>query len=169
MPTLDQTPTTRAAETTARYSAAAEANDIDGVLATMAPDVTLHSPITERVTFNGRDEMRELLAVAFETISDIRYFEDIGDARTRVLFFRGMVGRQPVEEAARLTLNDDGLITELTLFFRPLPGLTALAAKLGPRITARRHGAVRARLGRLLLAPIAALTRIGDRFIRYFA
>jgi hypothetical protein len=168
MSTLEQMPTPAAAATTARYRAAAEAHDIDGVLATMTPDVVLHSPITEKVSFNGQEEMRELLEAVFETISDIRYFADIGDERNRALFFRGMIGRQPLEEAVRMTLTEDARIAELTLFFRPLPGLATLAAELGPRVTERRHGPGRARLARLLLAPLGAITRIGDRFVRFF-
>jgi hypothetical protein len=85
------------------------------------------------------------------------------------LFFRGRIGRRAVEEAMRVTLNEDGLISELTLFFRPLPGLAAFAATLGPRITTRRHGRARALLARLLLAPLALITRVGDRLIRFFA
>jgi len=112
--------------------------------------------------------MRELLEAVFETITDIRYFADIGDERNRALFFRGMIGRQPLEEAVRMTLTEDARIAELTLFFRPLPGLATLAAELGPRITERRHGPGRARLARLLLAPLGAITRIGDRFVRFF-
>jgi hypothetical protein len=160
---------TSSATTTARFAAAAEAHDIDGALATMAPDVVLRSPISDRVSFTGHEEMRELLEAVFETISDIEYFVDIGDERTRALFYRGRVGRQPVEEATRATLNEDGLISELTMFFRPLPGLATLAAELGPRVTRRRHGPARALLGHLLLAPLAALTRIGERFIHFFA
>ena len=48
--------------------------------------------------FHGHDEMRELLEAVFDTFTEIRYFLDIGDDRTRSLAFRGLVGRQPVEE-----------------------------------------------------------------------
>ena len=78
MATLEQTPTDIAAATTARYRKTAEAGDIDGLLATLSPDVVFHSPITERAVFRGHDEMRELLEAVFDTFTDIRYFLDIG-------------------------------------------------------------------------------------------
>ena len=37
----------------------------------MTPDVVLRSPITERVSFSGQKEMRELLEAVFVTISDL--------------------------------------------------------------------------------------------------
>jgi hypothetical protein len=102
-------------------------------------------------------------------VTDVDYFADVGDDRTRVLFFRGRIGGQAVEEATRVELGDDGLISEMTLFFRPLPGIAALAAAMAPRVVAQRHGRARALVARLAMAPIALLTRIGDFFIPLFA
>jgi hypothetical protein len=158
-----------AAETTARYRAAAEAHDVEGVIATLAADVVLHSPITERVGFRGHDEMRELLGSVFEALTDIRYTHDIGNERQRALFVRARVGGQPVEEAMRIGLNDHAQIDEITLFFRPLPGLAALAGALAPRVVERRHGRARAVAAKVLMAPLVLLTRIGDFFIPLFA
>jgi hypothetical protein len=42
-----------------------------------------------------------------------------------------------IEQAARLHLDDDALIDEITIWIRPLTGLAALAAALGPRLGAR--------------------------------
>src|SRR2546423_1010387 len=107
--------------TTARFRRAAEAHDIEDLIDTLAPDVVLHSPITDRVAFHGRDEVRELLGSVFATIEDIRYFADVGDMRTRALFYRASVNGQPLEEATRIELDDQQQIKEITLFFRPLP------------------------------------------------
>lgn len=147
---------------TAAYRRASEAHDIDALLETLAPGVILRSPISDRVEFHGRDEIRELLGSVFATITDIRYFADIGDDRTRALFYRASVDGQQLEEAARIELDDLGRITVITLFFRPLPGLTTLAAALVPRL-ARRHGRIRSVVARLLLGPLGLATRVGDR------
>lgn len=56
------------------------------MIATLAPDVVLRSPITDRVVFRGHQEMRELLASVFVVINAIHYFADVGDQRTRALF-----------------------------------------------------------------------------------
>ena len=66
-------PATAHPATTARFRRAEEAHDIEGVLETLAPDVVVRSPITDRVTFQGRDEVRELLRSVFATIDDISF------------------------------------------------------------------------------------------------
>ncbi len=162
--TIDQS-----SATTARFRQAAEAHDIEGVIETLAPDVVLHSPITDRVLFAGHDEVRELLRSVFVTIDDIRYFVDVGNARTRALFYRASVNGQPLEEATRVELDDQGLIQEITLFFRPLPGLTTVAAALGPRLAHSRHGRFRASIARLFLGPLGLVTRVGDRLAPWLA
>jgi hypothetical protein len=151
----------KARETTRRYRAAVESADVESFLATLVPDVVLHSPITARTPFSGHDEMRALMRAVFASIEDIRYFEDIGDAETRALFYRARVGRQEVEEATLVRLDTQALITEIRLWFRPLPGLTAVMAKLGPEL-ARDRGRGRAAAAAALASPLAAAARLGD-------
>jgi hypothetical protein len=153
--------------TTARFRRAVEAGDVEGVIETLAPDVVLHSPITARFDFNGRDEVRDLLRSVFATIDGIRYFADVGDDRTRALFYRGSVNGEPLEEATRIELDDEGRIKEITLFFRPLPGLATLTAALAPRV-ARRHGRFRALVARALTYPLGLATRLGDSIVVWF-
>lgn len=167
MATLEHPPTDSAATTTARYRQAGEAGDVEAVLAVLAPDVVLRSPITDRISFHGHEEMRDLLESVFETMTDIRYFADIGDDRQRALFFRARVGRQPIEECMRAELNEQGLVSEITVAIRPLPGLAALAVALAPKVIARRRGPVVAAIARALIAPLGLLTRLGDRAIPF--
>lgn len=142
--------------------AAVEAADLDGFLATLSPRVTLRSPISERAEFHGVAEMRELMRAVFDTVEDIRYYEDLGDERARVVFYRARVGSQPIEEACLLRFDDDGLIDELVLWIRPMPGIVRLAAALGPRL-ARERSRPRAALVAVAARPLAWLTAIGDR------
>jgi hypothetical protein len=153
---------------TSAFRHAVESADVDGVVATLAPDVVLHSPITDRVTFVGRDEIEQLLPLIFETIRDIRYFADVGNDHTRALFYRARVRRQLVEEATRIELDDERRVRSITVFFRPLPGLATLTAALGPRV-AHKHGRIRSLLARLVLAPLGFATRVGDRLVKIFA
>lgn len=152
---------------TARYRSAAEAGDIEGVIATLAPNVVMHSPITDRVAFHGHAEVRELLESVFSVIDGISYFADVGDSHTRALFYRASVNGQPLEEATRIELDPAGQIAEVTLFFRPLPGLATLTAALAPRVAARRHGQLRSVVARLLAAPLGLATRAGDRLVTW--
>lgn len=135
--------TTPAEDTVRRMRAAMEAGDIEGVMATTAPDVVLRSPITDKFQFRGHAELRELMEVVLETVADIRYYEEIGDDRTRAVFYRARVGSQPVDEACLIRLDDQARITEFTIWYRPLPGLASVAAGLAPRLT-RRHSRARA-------------------------
>jgi hypothetical protein len=152
----------RAVATTASYRGAVERGDVDGFLATLAPGAVLHSPITMLTDFRGHEELRELMAAVFATIDDIAFFEEVGDAATRVLFYRARAGSQPLEEVTLLRLDEEARITELTIWFRPLPGLTAVMAGLAPRLAGRR-ARWRGLAAAALTGPLAPLTRAGDR------
>jgi SnoaL-like domain len=160
--TLPATADFPAAATTARWRAAVEARDLERFMATLAPDVVVHSPLTDRTQFQGHEDVRTLILAVFATIHDIHYTHDIGDAHTRALVYTARVGRQRVQEATLLRLDDDALVAEVTFWFRPLPGLTALAATLVPGL-ARARSRPRALLLRLLATPLAWVTRGGDR------
>jgi hypothetical protein len=41
-----------------RYRQASEADDIDGLMSTLAPDMELVSPISGRMVFRGQDDLR---------------------------------------------------------------------------------------------------------------
>jgi hypothetical protein len=147
-----------------RYQRAGETADVELAMSAFAPDVVLRSPLTDRVRFTGHAELRQLLEVAYTHLSEVRFHTDVGDERTRMVVYTGRVGGEQIEEAALLRLDDDGLIAELTLFVRTLPGLVALMDAFGPDI-ARRNG--RPWAARLLAAaakPLLAMVRSGDRY-----
>jgi SnoaL-like domain len=161
MPEVDEQAIEDAKETTLRYRKAIEMGDTEAFLTTLSRDVVIHSPITARIQFQGHEEVRTLMRGVFASIEDIEYFEDIGDAATRALFYRARVGGQAIEEATLVRLDGHALITEIRLWFRPLTGLTAVMARLGPAL-AREHGRGRGAAAALLASPLAAATRIGD-------
>lgn len=150
--------------TVGTFQLAAATRDIDLAMSTLADDVVLHSPLTDRFTFNGKEDLRRLFETAYEKFDGLSYDTAIGDGRRRVLIGGGHVGGQRFDETLLLTLDDHGKIAELTLFIRPLPGLTAVMAALGPAL-ARRNGRSRltANVLRVMAAPLAAVTRAGDR------
>jgi hypothetical protein len=152
----------QAAATTARWRAAVEAGDADAWAQTLAPDVVLNSPITTSTTFNGVEDCKELLRHVLQVIDGIAFTDDVGDATTRALFYTASVRGVQVEEATRVRLDDQARVTEITLWFRPLPGLTALMAALGPRL-ARRNGRSKAAATALMTRPLAAMTKSGDK------
>lgn len=123
------------------------------------------SPLTARFRFEGRDHVHEAFAAAFEVIDEMGFHTELGDNAARALFLRGRCGRQWFEEAQLLRFDAGGLIRELTLFGRPLPGVTAVIAAIGPRMLQRQRRPPAATLIGAATAPMAALTRLGERHL----
>ncbi|MFD1544032.1 nuclear transport factor 2 family protein [Nonomuraea guangzhouensis] len=145
------------------YREAGEAKNVDAIMSTLAPDVVFHSPLSATAGFHGHEQVRELFTAAMAALSGLRYHTDVGDERTRMIAATARLGRQEIEESALLRLDERGLIKEITMWIRPLPGLTAMMAALGPAL-ARATG----KPGLPLLVgaatkPLAAMTRLGDR------
>jgi hypothetical protein len=160
---MDQSGNTdRASRTTAAWRAAGERGDVEAADRCLAPGIELISPLTASFRFRGRDQVRDVLAAAFGVISDIRYHTEVGDAATRALFYRGRCGQEQFEEAQLVRLDPDGLIIELTLFGRPLPGVTAVMAEIGPALLRRQGRPGRARVVAAATKPLAAMTRLGE-------
>ncbi|WP_037315482.1 nuclear transport factor 2 family protein [Amycolatopsis orientalis] len=150
-------------DTTERYRRAIETRDVALALSAFAPDAVVHSPLTSRVRFTGHAELEPLLEVAYAHLRDVRFHTDTGDASTRVVVYTARVGGEEMEEAAVLKLDEDGLITEATLFVRPLPGLVALMDAFGPDIARRNGRTFAARLLNVATKPLLAMVRSGDR------
>jgi SnoaL-like domain len=150
-------------ETVATWQQAGRTKDVAALRRCLAPDVVMISPLTAAFRFRGPDELCEVIGAAWEVLTDLRFHTAVGDDHTRALFFHSTAGGQAVEEAQLLRFDQDGLITELTLYGRPLPGVTAMMTGIaGPLL--RRQG--RPLAGRLLTAataPLALLTRTGER------
>ncbi|MDO8188355.1 nuclear transport factor 2 family protein [Conexibacter sp. JD483] len=147
---------------TAAYCAAVDAGDLEALRATLAPGVTLKSPITDSFEFSGREQVLAVMREVFVVTSERRFSADAGDARQRVLTGHAKVRGVALDESVHVTLDEAGLITRLVLFIRPLPALTTLAAELGPRV-ARQNSPARAVAVRAMLGPLAFMMRSGEK------
>lgn len=150
-------------EVISAWRAAGERGDAQAATQCLTSDVEVISPLTAQFRFRGHNQVRDMLGAAFEVISGIRYHTEVGDGDTRALFYHGRAGREEIEEAQLLRLEHSGLIRELTLFGRPLPGLTAVMADIGPRLLRRQGRPGLARVVNLATAPLAVMTRLGER------
>src|SRR5271165_7655349 len=113
-------------------------HDVEAVIGCFSSDIVIRSPITQRVRFEGIEQASELFRQVFRVISDIRFYETIGDDRNQVVFWRGRVRRNYIEEANLLRFDERGLVKEMTVFMRPVPGLLALAVELASSLAGRR-------------------------------
>lgn len=143
-------------------AAAMRNGDFTALRDALAPEVVLVSPITGSFRFEGRDDVLELLMTVRRTFDDYEYVDVLGGDRAAAVRFRARVGDQPVEGVDLMSFDDGGSVREMTVFIRPLPGLTAVLGALAPQI-ARPNGHWRAVLARLLTRPLVAITRGGDR------
>ncbi len=152
---------------TARHPlrAALEQRDASATAALLAPGAVLRGPVTA-APFRGRARVAHVLALVADVLEELEYTADAPlDAERHVLAFRGRIGRRPVEGVDVLRTDAAGLIGEVTVTARPLSGVMAFAATLGPALlagTSRPLGAAAAvALRPLPGAAAAVLDRAG--------
>ena len=160
--------TSSVSATIAAYRAAGERGDADAVSALLAPDVALHSPLTERVRFAGRDEVAAMHRDIFAVLEELETGEPLDRDDTRAFTFRARVRGVELNAVILAEFNEDAQIADLTLFGRPLPATAALFAALPPRVAARRRGPAMGALVALIARPIAFVVRTADRLAPRF-
>lgn len=137
--------------------AAFEARDHGGIVDALSPDVVLRSPIFD-VPFRGIEEAGDLFAVLLEVLWPLTYLDEIpGDPH--VLHFVGDINGKELEGIDLLRFDDQGKVREITVFFRPFPGVAAFLAAMGPKIGRRRGGPGRAAILAAAGAPVSGLMR----------
>jgi hypothetical protein len=102
------------------FRRAAETKDLDLMRETLAEDIVLHSPILFK-GFEGRDVALFVLSNVIEVFEDFRYLDEAHGDGTVVLRFAATV---------------DGLVTDLTVFLRPLKAVHAFNELMAPRLGA---------------------------------
>lgn len=161
-------PASPASTATATLRAAAERGDADAVAELLAPDVVLHSPLTARVRFEGKDEVAALHRDIFAVLDDLETTEPLALGDTRSFSFRARVRGVELEAMLLARFNDQGQIVELTIFGRPLPAVATLFAALPPRVSARLHGRPTGALVAFVARPLAFVMRTADRLAPRF-
>jgi hypothetical protein len=122
-----------------QYRIASEANDIEALLAVLTPDAELVSPLSGRMVFRGKEDLRVLLTAVYGGMTGLRWREEFGDARHRLLIGDGRVGPLRMSDAMVFDLADDGRIRRIRPHLRPWLAMTLFALILGPKV-ARRPG-----------------------------
>ncbi|HYI37516.1 MAG TPA: nuclear transport factor 2 family protein [Thermoleophilaceae bacterium] len=115
------------------FRAAVENRDVDAMRAALHPDVVFRSPAVF-TPYEGVDDVMGLLGHVIEVFEDFEYTDELEGRSTHALVFAARVGDKRVEGLDHLTLDPDGLVTELVVMVRPLSGLIALAQAMGARL-----------------------------------
>lgn len=130
-----------------RYQSASEAGDIDGIMATLAPDVEVVSPISGRMVFRGEDDVRHLFAAVYGTLRDLRWTQTVGEGSDWVAVGEARIGPVRMTDAMLLELAPDGRIRKVGPHLRPWLALTLFALVLGPKVGLRPGVVLRALRG----------------------
>lgn len=147
---------------------ATQHRDAAAIAPLLSPDVSFHSPLTSRARFEGADEVVALLRDVFRVLDDIETDQVLAGADARAFRFRARVRRVDLAAVLYADFDDRGLITEITIFGRPLPGAATLFATLPPLVSARRRGPVIGFTVGVLARPLAFSLRAADRLVPWF-
>jgi len=139
--------TTGTRDAVAVFCEATRVRDIDRIVSTLAPDAELLSPLSGRMVFRGRDDLRVLLGAVYSGLSNLVWREVIGEGATRVAVSDARIAGVTITDAMVLELDDAGLIVRIRPHLRPWLAITLFALLLGPKI-ARHPGVLRRALRR---------------------
>lgn len=121
------------------FRKAVEGRDLDGMVAALADDAVLHSPVTF-TPFEGKAAVAELFAILLEVFEDFRYTDQLeASDGTLGLVFRAHVGDREAEGVDLLRFDETGRIRDFTVWVRPRSAVEALLAAVGPRLAASRR------------------------------
>jgi hypothetical protein len=139
-----------------------ERRHLESVVTTFAPDVVLHSPIILGRSFEGRTAVALVIAAVMETFEALEYTVEADAGDVQVLAFRARVRGVDIDGVDLLRVDDRGLVNEITVHIRPLPGLAAVAAELGPPLA---RGQVQRMFVIAFAVPLFYMLRFADRLI----
>jgi len=107
-------------------------------------DVEVVSPISGRMVFKGQRDVEFLLGAVYGTLSGLRWKQEIGEGKHRVLYGEARLGPVRMTDAMVFELAPDGLIRRISPHLRPWLALTLFAVVLGPKVGLRPGVVLRA-------------------------
>ena len=112
------------------FREAVEAWDFDAAAELLADDVVFTSPVAFK-PYPGKAITAAILRGVSRVFTDFHYLREIDDGPHSALIFEAKVGDVTVNGCDFITVNDEGLISELTVMVRPLKAAHALADAMG--------------------------------------
>jgi hypothetical protein len=152
--------------TTHAFPAAIAANDVNGLIATLAPDVVLYSAVTG-TPFVGREVVADTYRSVLESFEELRIVDEFETGDTHAFFWEGRMEGRFVAGADRIRLNPDGSVREITVLGRPLSGVATFLTGIGPRLAQRRRGGLVAKLLRVTALPLPPMLALLDPVTRW--
>lgn len=119
-----------------------EAGDFAGLENLLADDVVFRSPVAFK-PYVGKPVVAAILRGVGRVFTDFRYVRELGDGDETALIFETFVGSTSVNGIDLISLNEAGLIAELTVMVRPLSAATALAEAMAAQFPQIQEEAMR--------------------------
>ncbi len=104
--------------------------DFEAAEKLLADDVVFTSPVAFK-PYHGKALTAAILRGVSRVFTDFRYVREIEEHPHSALVFEAKVGDVSVNGCDFITVNQDGLISELTVMVRPLKAAHALADAMG--------------------------------------
>jgi hypothetical protein len=101
----------------------------------LAKDVTIGAP-PYWAKLPGRPLVHHLLGLIIETIEDFTYHREWIRGQELALEFQGHVGDLDVQGVDLITIDDDGLVTNIDVPMRPANAVARLQEIIGPQMAA---------------------------------
>ena len=116
-----------------RFRAAAEAKDFSALEDLFAEDVVFRSPVVFK-QYEGRDAVAMLLGAVVQVFEDFRYTDQVETGDAAALAFSARVGDRELDGIDFLNFDDEGRISRMAVFVRPMSGVNALAEAMKKRL-----------------------------------
>jgi hypothetical protein len=127
----------RVDDAVARFLAATEANDMAGLSATLASDVTLPSPLIGRAVFKGRDDVVGVLSAVYSLLGEVRWEPPLTDGSRALAYAEARIAGLRIFDAMGFDVGPDGLITRVRPHLRPLLATVVFFLMMVPRVASR--------------------------------
>lgn len=117
------------------FRRAIEGRAPEGLTDLFANDVVLRSPAVIESAYPGRELVATTLGFALELLEDLVVADQLAspDDSTHALIVEGRVARYRLQGCFYLTVNDAGLIVDVTFMLRPLHAVQALVSAMAAK------------------------------------
>jgi len=116
-----------------RFRAAAENKDFSAIDELFADDVIFRSPVVFK-PYEGRDAVALLLGAVSQVFEDFRYTDQVESGDSATLVFSARVRDRELDGIDYLEFGDDGRISSMSVFIRPMSGVNALAEAMAKKL-----------------------------------
>lgn len=121
-----------------RYGEALTAFDPEAIVATLSDEITILVAVHDQ-PLRGKDTAAFLFGVLTQELTPFRLMGEIVEGEQSVVLFETTLRGHRADGLNVVTLGSDGLVSELTVFFRPLAALQLISEVIGSHM-AKRFG-----------------------------